>query len=152
MIVVDWGTTNLRVFVCKDDGSILKTGQSMHGIKTVSKDGYGTVLNKILEEIGERNDLPVFICGMAGARGGWREAPYCQTPISLQDISANLTPLPDGFDGYLLPGGRTLSPDGTSDVMRGEEIQIFGAMAHFGVLNGVLCVSVLDGLSVLQLL
>ena len=139
MIVVDWGTTNLRVFVCTDDGSILKTAKSIHGIKTVSKDGYGTVLNEILDELDEGNDLPIFICGMAGARGGWREAPYCQTPISLEDISANLTSLPDGFDGYLLPGARTLSPDGTSDVMRGEEIQIFGAMSHFGILDGVLC-------------
>lgn len=139
MIVVDWGTTNLRVFACEDDGTILKSAQNMQGIKVVPKGGFAAVLTQTLNELGDCGELPIFICGMAGARGGWREAPYCGTPISLADIAANLSPLPEEFDGYLLPGARTLSPDGTSDVMRGEEIQIFGGMSRFGFRDGVLC-------------
>ena len=139
MIVVDWGTTNLRVFACEEDGTILKSVQSAQGIKVVPQGGFATALTQMIDELGEADDLPIFVCGMAGARSGWHEAPYCETPISLANIAANLTSLPDGFDGYLLPGARTLSPDGTSDVMRGEEIQIFGAMARFGVRDAVLC-------------
>ena len=139
MIVVDWGTTNLRVFACADDGTILKSVQSGQGIKSVPKGSFGTVLTQVLNELDERSNLPVFVCGMAGARGGWLEAPYCTTPISLEDIVANFSPLPEKFGGYLLPGARTLSPAGMNDVMRGEEIQIFGGISHSGIQNGMLC-------------
>lgn len=139
MIVADWGTTNLRVFACSEDGTILKRAQSPQGIKSVPEGGFPTVLRQTINKMGEYGELPIFVCGMAGARGGWHEAPYCQTPISLKDVAANLTPLSEEFDGYLLPGARTLSPDGTSDVMRGEEIQVFGGMSRFGLRDGVLC-------------
>ena len=139
MIVVDWGTTNLRVFVCADDGTILKSVQNDQGIKAVPKGGFGTALTQALKELGEHNNLPVFVCGMAGARGRWLEAPYCTTPISLTDIEKKLSLLPENFGGYLVPGARTLSPAGMSDVMRGEEIQVFGGLSHFGIQSGILC-------------
>lgn len=139
MIVVDWGTTNLRVFACEDDGTILKSVQNTQGIKVVPKGGFAAVLAQVLKELGESDDQPLFICGMAGARSGWLEAPYCKAPVALEDIVAKLTPLPERWDGYLLPGVKTVSTDGTSDVMRGEEIQIFGGMSRHGVRDGVLC-------------
>lgn len=139
MIVVDWGTTNLRVFLCRTDGRILHHVQSPQGIKSVPKDGFPAVLSQLINKMGELDNPPIFVCGMAGAKGGWLEAPYCQTPLSLEGIVAKLTPLPDGLNGYLLPGAKTQSADGTSDVMRGEEIQIFGGMLSLGLQNAVFC-------------
>ncbi|MGK2907903.1 MAG: 2-dehydro-3-deoxygalactonokinase [Desulfuromonadales bacterium] len=139
MIVVDWGTTNLRVFACSSDGTILHRAQSTQGIKVVPVGGFPSVLASMIKKLGVSSALPVFVCGMAGARGGWHEAPYCQAPLALQDIAANLTPLPDGLNGYLLPGAKAVCADGTSDVMRGEEIQIFGGMSRLGIRDAVLC-------------
>lgn len=139
MIVVDWGTTNLRVCACSNDGTILKSAHSTQGIKSVPKGGFSGALTQMIDKLGECSEQPIYVCGMAGARGGWREAPYCGTPIAIEDIAANLTPLPEKLDGYLLPGAKTVSPDGTLDVMRGEEIQIFGGMSKFDIQNGVVC-------------
>jgi 2-dehydro-3-deoxygalactonokinase len=139
MIVVDWGTTNLRVFSCRRDGSILDRVHSSVGIKSVPKDGFPAVLKPVIDKMGELEDPTLFVCGMAGAKGGWLEAPYCQTPLALEGIAAKLTPLPGGLNGYLLPGAKTPSSNGTSDVMRGEEIQIFGGISRLGLKNGVFC-------------
>jgi len=139
MIVVDWGTSNLRVFACRSDGTIVRQVQSSQGIKSVPQGCFPDVLRPLIISLAEVDDLPIYVCGMAGARGGWLEAPYCQTPLALEGIAAKLTPLPDGLKGFLLPGAKTLSPDGTSDVMRGEEIQILGGMLQLGLRDGVFC-------------
>ncbi len=139
MIVVDWGTTNLRVFGCEADGTILSCVENAQGITSVPQGAFADVLKQALNALDGTLDSPLFVCGMAGARGGWLEAPYCNTPLSLKDIAAQLTPLPEGFDGYLLPGVKTVSPDGTCDVMRGEEIQIIGGMEEYAIRDGVLC-------------
>lgn len=139
MIVVDWGTTNLRVFACSSDGTILNRAQSTQGIKTVPAGSYPEVLASMIKKLGMSSNLPIFVCGMAGAKGGWLEAPYCQAPLALEDLADHLTPLPDGLNGYLLPGAKAASADGTSDVMRGEEIQVFGGMSRLGIRDAVLC-------------
>lgn len=139
MIVVDWGTSNLRVFACRSDGTILQRVQSAQGIKSVSPGSFAAILRQLISTLDLTDDQPVYVCGMAGARGGWLEAPYCPTPLSLQGVAAKLTLLPDGMKGFLLPGAKTLSSDGTSDVMRGEEIQIFGGMSRLGIRDGVFC-------------
>ena len=139
MIVVDWGTTNLRLFACDTDGTILDSTQSGQGIKTVPSGGFPSVLAQTISHLEASEESTIFVCGMAGARGAWYEAPYCATPIALEDIAANLTSLPGKLDGYLLPGAKNISPDGTLDVMRGEEIQIFGGMSKFDIRDGVLC-------------
>ena len=139
MIVVDWGTTNLRVFACHSDGTILQRVQSTQGIKLVPRGDFAGVLATLLRDLDQPRDLPIFVCGMAGARGGWLEAPYCLTPLSLVGLAAKLTSLPDGQNGYLLPGAKFEAPDGTSDVMRGEEIQIFGGMSRLAIQDGIFC-------------
>lgn len=139
MIVADWGTTNLRVYACDDGGAILDRVESRQGIKSLGKDDYPAALSRAVAQLKECRKVPVFVCGMAGSRNGWIETPYCQTPLDLEALASRLVPLPGSFDGYLLPGARTLLPDGTSDVMRGEEIQILGAVSRLDLRSGVLC-------------
>lgn len=139
MIVVDWGTTNLRLFACDNDGAILGSTQNSQGIKTVPIGGFPTVLAQTISQLETNAESTIFVCGMAGARGAWHEAPYCTTPIALKDVAANLTPLPGKLVGYLLPGAKNTSADGTLDVMRGEEIQVFGGISKLGIHDGVFC-------------
>jgi 2-dehydro-3-deoxygalactonokinase len=67
------------------------------------------------------------ISGMAGSRQGWREAPYCPCPSGFDDIAQHLQWIEKDRIG-IVPGLSTWNDD-TPDVMRGEEIQIFGALA-----------------------
>jgi 2-dehydro-3-deoxygalactonokinase len=139
MIVADWGTTNLRVYACDDGGTILDRVESRQGIKSLGKGDYPAALSRATAQLKEHHRAPVFVCGMAGSRNGWIETPYCQAPLDLEALASRLVPLPGPLGGYLLPGARTLLPDGTSDVMRGEEIQIFGAVSRLDLRSGVLC-------------
>ena len=139
MIVADWGTTNLRVYACDDDGSIIDRFESAQGIKSLTRDDYPGVLQRTLPLLKAPVSGPLFVCGMASSRNGWVETPYCTTPLDLGNLADKLVPLPEPLKGFILPGASTRLPDGTRDVMRGEEIQIFGAMAQRALGDGVLC-------------
>ena len=64
---------------------------------------------------------------MIGSRQGWIEAPYRECPAGFDAIAAGLTPVPDA-SLFIVPGLLCRDADGTPDVMRGEETQIFGAL------------------------
>ncbi|MGV3650754.1 MAG: 2-dehydro-3-deoxygalactonokinase, partial [Devosia sp.] len=72
--------------------------------------------------------LDVLICGMAGARQGWREAPYLEVPAELGGLALAAVAAP-GTPGELrariLPGVCHKAVGG-EDVMRGEETQLLG--------------------------
>jgi 2-dehydro-3-deoxygalactonokinase len=72
--------------------------------------------------------------GMIGSAKGWLDAGYVATPASVNDIIDNLTSfkLPWGADAHIVSGVYHQFKDGNFNVMRGEEIQIFGA----GIDNG----------------
>jgi hypothetical protein len=66
------------------------------------------------------------VSGMAGSRQGWREAPYCACPAGF-DRSGAQPPWIEPGRIALVPG-LSCEHDGVPDVMRGEEVQVFGAM------------------------
>jgi len=139
MIVIDWGTTNLRAYFCSEDGTILEGKSSPRGIKSLSRADYPGALGDLVHSFAANHTSPVFISGMAGSRNGWIEAPYCQVPVRLQDLKHALVSLPGEVHGCLIPGVRVVKDDHSSDVIRGEEIQIFGALHHLGMTSGLLC-------------
>jgi hypothetical protein len=73
------------------------------------------------------------ISGMAGSRQGWQEAPYCPCPAGFAELGQHLLWLQPGRIA-LVPGLSCTSVDAlnTPDVMRGEEVQIFGALQLAG--------------------
>ena len=72
---------------------------------------------------------------MAGSKQGWVEAPYCACPAGLTDIAAKVIPV--DTDRIALVPGLSVEHDGVPDVMRGEEVQIFGAIALTGQRDGL---------------
>lgn len=123
---VDWGTTSLRLWVLARDGAILGESRGTDGILSVAEGGYPDVLERHLTAAGAGAGLPVVICGMAGARQGWVEAPYADTPADIEGIAgAALAVTGQGRDIRILPGVAQRDPE-RPDVMRGEETQLFG--------------------------
>lgn len=85
---------------------------------------FETALEGYLAALDASEDVPVVICGMAGARSGWREAAYLSAPCALANIPSAAVRI-DGIarDVRILPGISQAQP---ADVMRGEETQLLG--------------------------
>ena len=84
-VAVDWGTSNLRAWGIGPRGDVVFSHTSDQGMSRLTPDAYPRVLGGLLAgdfaPTGPRID--VLICGMAGARQGWMEAPYLEAPADL---------------------------------------------------------------------
>ena len=126
LIGLDWGTSSLRAYRYDGAGRIAETRARPWGIRQLPAGGYDAALADITAGWPA---LPRLACGMVGSRGGWREAPYLDTPCRLDALAGALTAVdaPDGRRVHIVPGLR--DPTGP-DVMRGEETQVLGVLAQ----------------------
>ncbi|KQZ14115.1 2-dehydro-3-deoxygalactonokinase [Mesorhizobium sp. Root554] len=124
---VDWGTTRLRVWLLDRSGAPLAERRGDDGLITAQKAGFSNVLEGHLAQLQAPGDLPVVICGMAGSRQGWIEAPYVDVPSSIKAILKGAARIPgESRDIRIVPGLAQRLAD-RPDVMRGEETQLAGA-------------------------
>jgi 2-dehydro-3-deoxygalactonokinase len=140
---VDWGTSSFRLWLLDAAGAVLAERRSGEGMLTASAEGFGPILEKHLAAADAPADLPVIVCGMAGARQGWIEAPYITLPAGLDGILAGAVPVPGQGSGQtrdirILPGLAQRSAD-APDVMRGEETQLAGVLPLFASGRHVIC-------------
>ncbi|MCT7373508.1 2-dehydro-3-deoxygalactonokinase [Chelativorans salis] len=135
---IDWGTTNMRLWLLDGEGGVLAERSSGEGMRACMPDRFESVMEAHLAGLGAAPDLPVVVAGMAGARGGWREAAYLETPARLDALHLNAVCV-DGAarDVRILPGV-CQRERGRKDVMRGEETQLAGAVAG-GLRSGLFC-------------
>ncbi len=128
-VAVDWGTSSFRLWLIGDDGSILAERRSGEGMTTAAQAGFAKVLQVHLDAVSAPDTIPVLVCGMAGARQGWVEAGYIDTPASLAAILTGAVSVPgQSRDIRILPGLAQRSRQ-APDVMRGEETQLLGTIA-----------------------
>ena len=125
LVAVDWGTSSLRGALINSEGLVLEKRAFPQGILQVA---HGQFQNVFEQRFGDWIDTRTLclISGMAGSRQGWREAPYCPCPSGFEDLAQHLQWIEKDRIG-IVPGLSTWNDD-TPDVMRGEEIQIFGAL------------------------
>lgn len=130
-IAVDWGTSHLRAWLMRRDGTVVQRRQSDAGMGTLERDGFEGALHAL---VGDAMPVPVLACGMVGSRQGWAEAPYLSVPCP--PPGADLAVHVPGTDVRILPGVKQARP---ADVMRGEETQIAGYLARNPGFDGVIC-------------
>ena len=124
-VAVDWGTSSFRAWRMAADGTPLAESRSSEGMQHCAKSGFEPVLRAHLAKLGAADALPVLICGMAGARQGWVEAPYLATPAQLHALHEGAIRVPVAGDVRILPGVAQRDAQ-RPDVMRGEETQLLG--------------------------
>lgn len=117
-IAIDWGTTNRRVFLI-EGGSVGRIERDEKGVTAV--EDFVAEAARIRARFG---DLPLLMAGMVGSNIGWQQAPYVSAPAGLEDLAAGLLRIDDRT--AIVPGVSTTNPE---DVMRGEEVQLLGAVA-----------------------
>ncbi|MGY3527379.1 2-dehydro-3-deoxygalactonokinase [Bradyrhizobium embrapense] len=127
-VAVDWGTSSFRLWLMGAGGEVFGERRSDEGMTAAARAGFASVLQSHLDALGAAADLPVVICGMAGARQGWVEAGYVDTPAHLADILKSAVVVGgQPRDIRILPG--IAQRDAAApDVMRGEETQLLGAL------------------------
>ncbi len=138
-IAVDWGTSNLRVWLMGAGGKVLDKRASDRGMNVLGRDAFEpALLDLVGDALPETGTVPVLVCGMAGSRQGWAEAPYRSTPCAPPGITeaTHVRTKDQRLDVAILPG---IKQDNPADVMRGEETQIAGVFAAAPNFDGVIC-------------
>ena len=135
LVAVDWGTSALRAARLDADGRVLEERSLPHGILTIPANGFATFFDTIFADWTRASGLFCLISGMAGSKQGWKEAPYCPCPAGFDEVAAALA--------WIQPHRIAIVPGlccehrHAPDVMRGEEVQIFGAMQLTGLRDGL---------------
>ena len=122
-IAVDWGTTNRRAYRLDSSGQCVDEFEDDGGVLTVPAGGFPDAVAQIRQRLG---DHPLLLAGMIGSNRGWKEAPYVPCPAGLDDLAAKQAWA--GEREAIVPGVSYIG-DGRADVMRGEEVQLLGAVA-----------------------
>ena len=132
MIGVDWGTSNFRAFRI-ERGQVTARIADGPGLLATPRDGFAAALRQAVAPWLAEGERQILLSGMVGSRQGWVEAPYLPCPADLSALAAAAVPVPfDAADVRLLPGLTANDPGGTPEVMRGEEVQLFGMMPETG--------------------
>jgi 2-dehydro-3-deoxygalactonokinase len=138
-VAVDWGTSSFRLWLVDRAGDVLGERRSHEGMTAAGKLGFATVLQSHLDAVGAAHELPVIVCGMAGARQGWVEAGYVDTPAPLAAILRQAVVVAgQDRDIRILPG-IAQRDRAAPDVMRGEETQLLGALGIDAAGEAVVC-------------
>lgn len=138
-VAVDWGTSSFRLWLVDRAGQVLAERRSDEGMLTATKTGFPAVLQSHLAAVEAPDQLPVLVCGMAGAKTGWVEAGYVDTPAPLAAVLKQAVRVPgQARDIRILPGIAQRDA-GAPDVMRGEETQLLGALGLNAAGKALVC-------------
>lgn len=138
LIALDWGTSNVRATLLDANGAPLEARSAPGGVMAVPDRDFAGALVRLCDDWLAQHDVPVIASGMIGSRQGWREAPYLDCPAQLPDVAAQCIQIDLRTTRgavrrvHIVPGLRCLHDDGSYDVMRGEETQIWGAALAAG--------------------
>jgi 2-dehydro-3-deoxygalactonokinase len=131
LLLVDWGSTNLRAKLVIDD-RVISSRESADGIRHCRGRDHDEILTALCGDWKAMHPaLRVIMSGMVGSREGWREVLYVNTPAGIPDLAAKVIAVVSRTFGeiFILPGVRRDDPDtDTTDVMRGEETQVAGLL------------------------
>ncbi len=135
LVAVDWGTSSLRGARLDSAGKVLEEKSAPLGILNVPGGDFAAAFTAHFSDWMKPAGTRCLISGMAGSRQGWVEAPYVACPAGPDELAKHLHWIePDRI--AIVPGLSDMQ-DEVPDVMRGEEVQIFGAMRLAGLAQGL---------------
>lgn len=145
LIAIDWGTSNFRAFlVDRNSGECLDSRRSEAGLRSLSSAEFphycaAQVVDWRAEGAASgAKSVPIYLAGMVGSKRGWSEAPQLDLPVSAADLAAHVVPAPGLDNAWIVPGVKIVDAAHV-DVMRGEEIQAFGALSLCNTRRALCC-------------
>ncbi|HEY4079738.1 MAG TPA: 2-dehydro-3-deoxygalactonokinase [Burkholderiaceae bacterium] len=133
IVGINWGSSNFRAYRIDAQGQLVDEFSKAAGVATLKREG----MIELMRELQARWPAAarVYASGMIGSNIGWCEAPYASAPARLEDVhQALVRTMIAETEVFIVPGVscRRAFDDGP-DVMRGEEMELFGfAVAHPG--------------------
>jgi 2-dehydro-3-deoxygalactonokinase len=122
-IAVDWGTTNRRAYLIDRTGRCIDEMEDGRGVMSIPRGEFPSAVKEIRQRLG---DWPLLLAGMAGSTRGWMDAPYLPCPIGLGELASSLV-WAEPKRAAIIHGVCNIGDD-RADIMRGEEVQILGAV------------------------
>lgn len=138
-IAVDWGITNLRVWVMGNEGTLIAEVGSAKGIGALAQSEFEPALLELIAPyLSDDRVVPVLCAGMVGAREGWQKPSYVATPCPPPNgrVAGTIDTQDPRISVTVLPGVKQVSPP---DVMHGEETQIAGVLREYPNFDGIIC-------------
>ena len=127
-IAVDWGISSFRAALIAPDGEILDELSEPRGILSFKQGEFAQYLIATCAKMTKAGGQSFVLSGMIGSKDGMAEVPYCACPATVMDVARGVRwAVKDRV--AIAPGVRFEN----DDVMRGEEIQVFGAVAVLGL-------------------
>ena len=134
-IGVDWGTTSFRAYLMDGAGVVVDQVSAAEGILSVKDGAFEATLEAHIKNWDVT--LPIIASGMITSRQGWIELPYVDCPAGPAELAKalHIKKLASGRTIYFATGLHMASSSLGHDVMRSEEMQVFGNMdlgaSHF---------------------
>ena len=134
VVAIDWGSSMLRAALIAEDGRVLEERSAQRGILAIPAGGFAEALQLTCGEWLLAEQRLCIISGMAGSRQGWREVAYCPCPAGFDELRRQVAFIdwPYSPARICIVPGLSCEHHGVPDVMRGEEVQIFGALSLMG--------------------
>ena len=129
LIAVDWGTTSLRAALILN-AQVQEERSSDQGIMSVPTGEFPLVLSQICAQWLDIEDVIILISGMAGSAQGWQLAPYCACPVNAEILAQQLHWI--NPNKIAIVPGLSIQLEHAPDVIRGEEVQVIGALSLLG--------------------
>lgn len=134
LIAGDWGSTAMRLHLCVvEDGEVsVRDTAAGPGVKFCSdfEQAFFDSAGSWLEAHGA---MPVVLAGMIGSNLGWADCPYATCPTDASALTSRMHRFSArGVEIAIAPGLRCTNIFGLPDVMRGEEVQLFGLLDLLG--------------------
>ncbi|NKB75816.1 MAG: hypothetical protein GKR96_01940 [Gammaproteobacteria bacterium] len=121
---IDWGSSSFRAYQFDRSAEVVESISADIGIKFIANGNFEAALFEQIAEWLHPGDQ-VLLSGMITSRNGWTETPYVECPANLELVLRSAVRKSiKGIELIFLPG---LCQQNPLDVMRGEEIQLFGA-------------------------
>ncbi len=135
-VALDWGTSNFRAYLM-DNNNVIDQVSTQEGMKFIDQNEFEKILIKNIDAWNNKFDIKVIIAsGMVGAKQGWIEVPYINSPCDIRNVNFKTFKILDDANIHILSGVSQFNP---SDVMRGEETQIAGFLLNNVDFNGSIC-------------
>ena len=130
MIAINWGSSNFRAYRLNAEGEVEAERSAGRGAVLCRRKVFQMLMAEVGDWISE-GERKILMCGMVGARRGWKRSALCASARDLRAGGCWSDPAGVGFVGRAHRAG----PDGNRSVrsarsLRGEETEIFGCANH----------------------
>ena len=131
-ITGEWGSVAMKLDLCRDGTSGIEVLETVTGAGVLAcPDPEAAFFAATGAWFDRHGTLPVILAGMIGSNIGWQDSGYVDCPGDAAKVAAASTPIvARGIKIHFTPGLKCRNIFGLPDVVRGEEMQVFGWLAR----------------------